>query len=126
MVERKGEHVGRLDVKHGGITIVGNIARLEGLRAGIPAKGTLDRLAGAEVAGMLDGSVGSELAEAFRFLWEVRLRHQAGQVRAGAPPDDFVDPADARSGDEARAQGGVRRDLPGAARTGDGARAPRP
>jgi CBS domain-containing protein len=93
VVERKGEHVGQLDVKHRGITIIGNIARLEGVRAGIPAKETLGRLAGAEAAGVLDGAVESELSEAFRFLWEVRLRHQAGQVRAGAPPDDFVDPA---------------------------------
>ena len=28
------------------------------------------------------GTSASELSEAFRFLWEVRLRHQAGQVRA--------------------------------------------
>jgi signal-transduction protein with cAMP-binding, CBS, and nucleotidyltransferase domain len=25
-------------------------------------------------------------------LWDVRLRHRAEQVRAGAPPDDFTDP----------------------------------
>ena len=30
VVEGKGEHAGRLDIKHGGITIVGNLARLEG------------------------------------------------------------------------------------------------
>ena len=93
VVERKGEHVGRLDVKHGGITIIGNIARLEGVKAGIPAKETLDRLAGAAAAGTLDASDADELSEAFRFLWEVRLRHQADQVRRGEPPDDFVDPS---------------------------------
>ncbi len=93
VVERKGDHVGHLDVKHGGITIIGNIARLEGVRAGITAKETLDRLAGAAAAGTLEGRVASELSEAFRFLWEVRLRHQAGQVRGGETPDDFVDPS---------------------------------
>jgi CBS domain-containing protein len=93
VVERKGAHVGRLDVKHGGITIIGNIARLEGVRAGISAKETLDRLAGSASASTLDEGIAGELSEAFRFLWEVRLRHQAGQVRAGAPPDDFVDPS---------------------------------
>ena len=93
VVERKGAHVGRLDVKHGGITIIGNIARLEGVRAGIPARETLDRLTGAVAAGTLDEGVAGELSEAFRFLWEVRLRHQAGQVRAGEAPDDFVDPS---------------------------------
>jgi CBS domain-containing protein len=93
VVERKGEHVGRLDVKHGGITIIGNIARLEGVRAGLPAKDTLERLAGAAAAGTLDPSTANELSEAFRFLWEVRLRHQADQVRRGEAPDDFVDPS---------------------------------
>ena len=104
MVERKGEHVGRLDVKHGGITIVGNLARAVGGGAGVTGEGDARRgCDGAEAAGTLDGDVGGELSEAFRFLWEVRLRHQVGQVRAGVPPDDFVDPAtlgpaDARAG----------------------------
>jgi CBS domain-containing protein len=80
-------------VKHGGITIIGNIARLEGVKAGIPAKETLDRLAGAAAAGTFDASAADELSEAFTFLWEVRLRHQADQVRRGVPPDDFVDPS---------------------------------
>jgi CBS domain-containing protein len=93
VVERKGEHVGRLDVKHGGVTIVGNIARVEAIRAGIAAKGTLDRLRGAEDAGTMITGSASELREAFRYLWEVRLRHQVTQVRAGVAPDDFVDPS---------------------------------
>jgi CBS domain-containing protein len=93
VVERKGAHVGRLNVKHGGITIIGNIARLEGVRAGIPAKETLDRLSGSIHTGVLDAAAMRELAEAFRFLWEVRLRHQAGQIHVGEPPDDFVDPS---------------------------------
>jgi CBS domain-containing protein len=93
VVDRKGAHVGRLDVKHGGITIIANIARLEGVRTGIPAKETLDRLAGSAHVGALDAAAMSQLSEAFRFLWEVRLRHQAGQIRLGEPPDDFVDPS---------------------------------
>ena len=32
------------------------------------------------------------LEEAFRFLWEIRLRHHVDQIAAGEPPDDFVDP----------------------------------
>jgi CBS domain-containing protein len=63
------------------------------VKAGIPAKATLDRLAGAAAAGTLDASTANDLSEAFRFLWEVRLRHQADQVRRGEPPDDFVDPS---------------------------------
>jgi len=91
-VVEKGEHAGRLDVKHGGITTIGSLARFAAVRAGSVERRTLGRLRAAAEAGALDPEAGRELAEAFRFLWEVRLRHQAEQVRAGAEPDDFVDP----------------------------------
>jgi CBS domain-containing protein len=92
VVEARGEHAGRLDVKHGGITIVTTLARAWALQAGSSATGTLERLDAAVGAGVLPPAIGEELGQAFRFLWEVRLRHQTGQVAAGAEPDDFVDP----------------------------------
>ncbi|MFI5393018.1 MAG: putative nucleotidyltransferase substrate binding domain-containing protein [Myxococcota bacterium] len=95
VVEAKGEHAGRLDIKHGGITIVTNLARLWAVRAGMTQKGTLARLDAAAQAAQdpLDPDVARELSEAFHFLWEIRLRHQAEQVTAGRSPDDYVDPA---------------------------------
>jgi len=92
-VERRGEHEGRLDLKHGGITAIGNLARVYAVRTGIPAKPTLDRLRGAAAEGGVEEDLARELAEAFRFLWEIRLRHQAEQVRADQTPDDFLDPS---------------------------------
>lgn len=92
VVEHKGEHAGRLDVKHGGITIVTSLARAWALQAGSSATGTLERFEAAAGTGTLGADVAEELAQAFRFLWEVRLRHQAAQVAAGEAPDDFVDP----------------------------------
>jgi CBS domain-containing protein len=44
--------------------------------------------------GTLSADSGAELGEAFRFLLELRLRHQAAQVRAGEAPDDFIDPGE--------------------------------
>jgi CBS domain-containing protein len=93
VVEARGEHAGRLDVKHGGITIVTNIARAVGIAAGSASKDTLSRLAAAAAAGTLDAQVTSEMGDAFRFLWQIRLRHQVAQVEAGEAPDDFVDPS---------------------------------
>ena len=93
VVEAKGEHAGRLDIKHGGITIVNNLARVWAVRAGVTAKDTIGRLRAASAAGSIEHEVADELVEAFHFLWDVRLHHQAGQVGAGEPPDDFVDPA---------------------------------
>jgi CBS domain-containing protein len=90
VVEARGQHVGRLDVKHGGITIITNLARAWGLRAGAAAKGTMARLDAAADQG--DPELVSDLRQAFRFLWDIRLKNQAEQVRTGQEPDDFVDP----------------------------------
>src|SRR5262245_8514542 len=91
-VERGGERAGTVDLKHGGILIIGNLARAYAVRAGLPAKRTVDRLRGAEQAGAIDAETREGLEEAFRFLWEVRLRHHVEQLRAGEELDDFVDP----------------------------------
>ena len=47
------------------------------------------------------------LEEAFRFLWEVRLRHHAERFRTGREPDDFVDPERARQRGAAGPEGGL-------------------
>jgi CBS domain-containing protein len=93
VVESKGAHAGRLDIKHGGIVIVTAIARARAIAAGASAKDTLSRLEAAVLGGTLSPDSGAELAEAFRFLFDLRLRHQAAQVRDGVAPDDFIDPA---------------------------------
>ncbi len=92
VVEAKGEHAGRLDIKHGGITIVTNLARAYDVRAGSTQKGTLARLRAAAAAGLISEASRDALEETFRLLWGIRLDHQAEQHRAGVQPDDFVDP----------------------------------
>jgi len=92
VVEAKGSHAGTLDVKHGGITPITNLARAHAVGAGLTRNRTLRRLRDAVAAGALDAELGAGLEEAFRLLWRVRLEHQAAQVRAGLPPDDAVDP----------------------------------
>ena len=64
----KGEHAGRLDIKHGGITIVGNLARTYSIREGKADKRTLDRLRAAEESGQLNAERREALEEAFRLL----------------------------------------------------------
>jgi len=93
VVESKGEHAGRLDVKHGGVGIVSNLARYYAIRERRAEKSTLARLEAAEQTGAIGHDSREALVEAFRLLWQVRLEHQVRQVRAGTTPDDFVDPA---------------------------------
>jgi CBS domain-containing protein len=93
VLDRDREHAGTLDVKHGGITIVTNLARVFAVRASSSRKATIPRLEAAAAAGVTTPELAHELTDAFTYLWEIRLRHQANQVRAGEPPDDHVDPA---------------------------------
>jgi CBS domain-containing protein len=94
VVESKGQQAGRLDIKHKGITIVGNLARAAAIRAGLTERRTIGRLRAAAGVGAIDDETQAELEEAFRFLWGVRLKHHVARVRAGEPPDDFVDPSE--------------------------------
>jgi CBS domain-containing protein len=92
VVEAKGDHAGRLDIKHGGITIVTNIARAYDVRGGRSEKGTLARLRAATDAGEISEGSREALEETFRLLWGIRLEHQVELFEAGLQPDDFVDP----------------------------------
>ena len=94
VLEHGGEHRGTVDLKQGGILIIGNLARAYAIRSGVTAKRTLDRLRAAEGLGAIDAETREGLEESFRFLWEVRLRHHVERWRAGKATDDFVDPGE--------------------------------
>ncbi len=92
VVEATGEHTGRLDLKHGGLMPIVDLARIYALDAGVTDAGTLDRLRLAAEAGRIDDQTRLGLAEAFRLMWRIRLDHHVARVRQGAAADDFIDP----------------------------------
>jgi len=94
VVEAKGEHAGRLDVKHGGLIAITGIARVLALSVGSTEKRTLGRLRDATDGGALSAEDRDTLDESFHLLWQIRLEHQCEQFRSGVPVDDFVDPRD--------------------------------
>lgn len=93
VVERRGEHSGRIDIKRGGITIVTNLARTHAIRAGVTVNRTIERLRSAASAGVIPDRTRVDLTEALRVLWRIRLEHHAEQIERDEVPDDFVDPA---------------------------------
>jgi CBS domain-containing protein len=93
VVEHSGEHAGRLDLKHGGLLPIVDLARYAGLAAGVTSASTRDRLRAAATAGTLPTEDARTLESAFDLLSELRLTHQVEQVRSGAAPDDHIDPA---------------------------------
>lgn len=92
VVEHAGSRAGTLDVKHGGITPITNLARTLAVGSGSSSTTTIERLRGATAAGAADRDLGEGLEEAFRLLWRVRLQHQVEQRSHEVPPDDAVDP----------------------------------
>jgi CBS domain-containing protein len=119
VVEHSGERRGQLDIKHGGLIPIVDLARWAAMAAGstsgsgtsgtsgtsgaggagggssawgASSASTLDRLRVAEAAGTLEGSQAQTLAEAFGFIFSLRLDHQVEQLRRGEVPDDFIDP----------------------------------
>jgi CBS domain-containing protein len=99
VVERSGQHVGRLDVKSGGVMLIVNLARLYALSAGSTATRTIDRLRAAAARSRISSETAQELEEAFGVVCRLRLEHQAAQVVRGAAPDNHIDPAELPPGE---------------------------
>jgi CBS domain-containing protein len=92
VVEHDGEHRGQLDLKHGGLLPIVDLARWAGMAAGVTSASTLERLRAAGDAGTLPSAKARTLEDAFELFSELRMEHQVEQLQAGCGPDDHVDP----------------------------------
>lgn len=91
VVDRSGDYRNTLDVKKGGTAAIVQMARLVSITAGKDALGTLKRLERAKDAGLSARSA-SDLTDAFTFLNNITLQHQAEQIRQGEMPDYHIAP----------------------------------
>ena len=94
VVEHGGEHRGRLDLKHGGVIPIVDLARWAGMAAGVTSASTIERLRAAGTAGTLPEADAQTLEDAFELIAALRMQHQVRRLRAGETPDDYVDPAE--------------------------------
>jgi CBS domain-containing protein len=92
VIHLKGRTDERLDIKHGGITLITSLARVYAVMGGLSENRTVRRLAAANELGLIEDDTMLGLVEAFRLLWQTRLEHQVRQVRAGSAADDLIDP----------------------------------
>ena len=92
VVEHSGERRGQLDLKHGGLIPIVDLARWAGMAAGLASASTLERLRAAEAAGTMESAEAQTLTEAFGLISSLRLDHQVEQLRRGEAPDDFIAP----------------------------------
>ncbi len=90
---RSGEHKDTLDLKHSGIVPIVDLARVYALDAAIEPVNTRERLLAARKAGSLSHSGADDLVDAYDLIAEIRLEHQARQVREGRKVDNFMAPS---------------------------------
>jgi CBS domain-containing protein len=92
VVARSGAHEGMVDLKRRGLLPIVDLARLYAVAAGIDAVATQQRLHDAAEHGTLTTDGADTLQFAFEFIWTLRARRQAEQLRSQAPVDNFVAP----------------------------------
>jgi CBS domain-containing protein len=80
----------KIDFKAQGISPLVFLARCYGIEAGARAPNSLERLAAAVDAGIVSKDAYATLAEAYRFLLRLRVRHQLAMLAAGEPPSNQV------------------------------------
>jgi CBS domain-containing protein len=88
--ERSGEHRGTVDLKHHGIVPIVDLARVYALAAGHTAVNTHDRLEVAYESGEVSAPSARDLRDALEHLAAARIRHQARQIEADRPADNFL------------------------------------
>jgi len=92
VVERSGAHEGMLDLKKRGLLPIVDLARYYALAAGADTVPTQQRLRDAAARGSLTAESAEALQAAFEFIWGLRARQQAAQLRAAQSLDNFIAP----------------------------------
>ena len=85
VVEHAGEHRGRLDLKHGGLLPIVDLARWAGMAAGVTSASTPGAPAARRLtAGTLPQEDAHTLEDAFELFTDLRLAHQVEQLKPGS------------------------------------------
>jgi len=90
---RSGEHKSQLDLKMNGVIPIVDLGRIYALRGRLTEVNTRARLEAAALAGVISPSGGSDLLAAYDLIADLRLTHQAREVRDGQKPDNFMAPS---------------------------------
>jgi CBS domain-containing protein len=90
---RSGEHKSELDLKMNGVVPIADLGRIYALRGKLTEINTRARIVAATQAGVVSSSGGSDLLAAYDLIADLRLTHQADEVRNGKKPDNFMAPS---------------------------------
>ncbi|MGK7294472.1 MAG: DUF294 nucleotidyltransferase-like domain-containing protein [Candidatus Wenzhouxiangella sp. M2_3B_020] len=90
--EEGGEQSKGLNLKKRGVIPIVDLARVRALESALGVIHTEERLQAAADAGVINAGDADDLIHAFRFIGDMRLRHQARQLEVDDKPDHLVDP----------------------------------
>ena len=90
---RSGVHRNTLDLKHNGVVPVVDLGRIYALQGQLTPVNTRARLEAAVAAKVLSTTGGADLLDAYDLIAEMRLEHQANQVKEGTKPSNYLDPS---------------------------------
>ncbi len=89
---RSGEHKNTIDLKHNGVVPVVDLGRIYALTGRLTQANTRARITGGMAAGVVSDSGGRDLLDAYDLIAEMRLEHQAAQIKRGEKPSNFMSP----------------------------------
>jgi CBS domain-containing protein len=90
---RSGEHKAQLDLKMNGVVPIVDLGRIYALRGRLTEVNTRARIVAAIEARAVSSSGGADLLAAYDLIADLRLTHQAAEVRDGQKPDNFMAPS---------------------------------
>jgi CBS domain-containing protein len=94
VVDHRGEHRGKLDLKRGGLLQIAALGRWVAVVTGDTRGSTLDRVRRGGQLGLLTQDETDTLVAAFEQVYELVMRRQFEAISRGASPTTYVDPGE--------------------------------
>lgn len=92
MVAKGGYHHKKLDLKHQGLTLITDLARIHSLANGIEATQTPARIKACQELGVLNEGDARNLLDAFEFIAQLRFQQQLKNLQQNKPVSNFIAP----------------------------------
>ena len=89
-----GKHNDTLDLKHNGLAPIVDLARIYSLAEGISEVNTIERLKQVSGSKSLSSEAAANLLDAFAFISNLRIKHQADQISHSLETDNYMAPAE--------------------------------
>jgi CBS domain-containing protein len=87
-----GDHAKTFDLKHRGMVPIIDLARVFSLSEGLTDVSTIHRLEEAAKTHAISRDGGANLIDAYEFISNLRIQHQARQLKTGTAADNYISP----------------------------------